>query len=171
MMQVYLGLGSNIERESNITRGLDALQALLGPLDVSPVFESEAVGIVSAPFLNLVVGARTELSLQALDAALKTIESASGRYAPDRQGLTLDIDILLYGDWHGCHAGLTLPRPELRKNAFVLWPLAELAPQLCLPDSGDTAHSAWQAYASTQTLAPVPFAWHGQALTPPALLS
>ena len=170
-VDVSLGLGSNVEREVNLTRGLEALSALLGDLQLSPVFESDAVGITSGPFYNLVVGAQTSLGLAELDAALKTIESASGRYAADRQGLTLDIDILLYGELHGSHAGLTLPRPELRKNAFVLWPLAELAPTLCLPDSGESVAALWQAYPHSQRLQPVAFSWREQALTPQHLLA
>ncbi len=65
------------------------------------MFESQPVGIKSGPFFNLVVSAYTDLPLMELDRRLKFIEADNGRYAPDRQGLPLDIDVLLYGDLVG----------------------------------------------------------------------
>ena len=63
------------------------------------------------------------------DLGYGIIEADNGRYAPGRKGLPLDIDVLLYGDRVGNFDGLVLPRPEVLKNAFVLWPLALLAPE------------------------------------------
>ncbi len=110
MTRVYLGLGSNIQREQHLGMALDELAMLLTDMQCSPVFESEAVGIRSAPFFNLVVAGNTDLDPTALSQRLKAIETRSGRYAPDRQGLPLDIDILLHGDLTGEFEGLTLPR-------------------------------------------------------------
>ena len=81
MTAIFLGIGSNTERDLHLARGLDALQQLVGPLDLSPVFESEAVGVLGRRFYNMVVGAHTHLSLQDLNAALKAIEAACGRGA------------------------------------------------------------------------------------------
>jgi 2-amino-4-hydroxy-6-hydroxymethyldihydropteridine diphosphokinase len=129
MTAIFLGIGSNTERDLHLVRGLDALQQLVGPLDLSPVFESEAVGVLGRRFYNMVVGAHTPLSLQDLNTALKAIEAACGRRdSPSPGRITLDIDILSFGDLVGVHAGQTLPRPEVVRNAFVLWPLAVLAP-------------------------------------------
>ncbi|MGE9115853.1 2-amino-4-hydroxy-6-hydroxymethyldihydropteridine diphosphokinase, partial [Escherichia coli] len=72
----------------------------------SAVFESQPVGIKSGPFFNLVVSACTDLPLMELDRRLKFIEADNGRYAPDRKGLPLDIDVLLYGDLVGNFDGL-----------------------------------------------------------------
>lgn len=132
LIPVYLGLGSNVERERHLHAGLDALAAFLHDLRCSPVFESEPVGIKSGPFFNLVVSARTDLPLAELSLRLKHIEADNGRYAPERKGLPLDIDVLFYGDLVGDFDGLVLPRAEVLKNAFVLWPLSELAPNLSI---------------------------------------
>nr|WP_178121626.1 2-amino-4-hydroxy-6-hydroxymethyldihydropteridine diphosphokinase [Pseudomonas sp. MS15a(2019)] len=167
-----MGLGSNIQREQHLGMALDELATLLTDLQCSPVFESEAVGIRSAPFFNLVVAGDTELDPATLSQRLKAIETRSGRYAPDRQGLPLDIDILLYGDLSGEFDGLTLPRAEILRNAFVLWPLALLAGERRHPDNGRSFDELWQEMRdqTTQVLRPVSFSWKGMALTPAALL-
>lgn len=170
MSLVYLGLGSNVEREAHIRAGLDALAQLLEDMRCSPVFESRAVGIRSGPFYNLVVCGRTELPLAALDRRLKCIEADNGRYASGRSGLPLDIDVLLYDDRVGNFDGLLLPRPEILRNAFVLWPLALLAADLRHPGEGLSMGELWARAAIDQQLAPVPFNWRGVELTPPSLL-
>ncbi|MCO5785679.1 2-amino-4-hydroxy-6-hydroxymethyldihydropteridine diphosphokinase [Pseudomonas sp. G11-1] len=171
MTVIYLGLGSNTDREHHLRRGLDALEQLLGPLELSPVFESDAVGILGTRFYNLVVGAQCQLDLVDLNAALKAIEAACGRREQTSPGrITLDIDILLYGELAGRHDGVLLPRPETRRNAFVLWPLALLAPAVVLPGSDTTIATLWSEWRGEQKVWPVAFEWHGQTLTPAWLL-
>ncbi len=170
LTQVYLGLGSNIERELHLRAGLDALASFLIDMHCSAVFESQPVGIKSGPFFNLVVSAYTDLSLMELDRRLKFIEADNGRYAPDRKGLPLDIDVLLYGDLVGNFDGLILPRAEILKNAFVLWPLSMMAPDRVHPEVGKTLAELWRDARIDQVLAPVGFEWRGQQLTPSALL-
>ncbi|AMN77558.1 MULTISPECIES: 2-amino-4-hydroxy-6-hydroxymethyldihydropteridine diphosphokinase [Pseudomonas fluorescens group] len=170
LTQVYLGLGSNIERESHLRAGLDALASFLTDLRCSAVFESQPVGIKSGPFFNLVVSAHTDLPLMELDRRLKFIEADNGRYAPDRKGLPLDIDVLLYGDLVGNFDGLILPRAEILKNAFVLWPLSLMAPERVHPEVGKTLAELWRDAQIDQVLAPVGFEWKGQQLTPGTLL-
>ncbi|MBL4835593.1 MAG: 2-amino-4-hydroxy-6-hydroxymethyldihydropteridine diphosphokinase [Pseudomonas sp.] len=171
MTAIFLGIGSNSDRDLHLVRGLDALQQLLGPLDLSPVFESEAVGVLGRRFYNMVIGADTHLPLADLNAALKAIEAACGRRdSPSPGRITLDIDILGYGELVGVHAGQTLPRPEVVRNAFVLWPLAVLAPHARLPGSDQSYAELWAAWQGDQQLWPVPFVWKGQALTSMALL-
>ena len=170
MTRVYLGLGSNIAREQHLCAGLDALQTLLGELSCSPVFESHAVGIKSGHFYNMAVTATTDLPLHELDQRLKMIEADNGRYAPDRKGLPLDIDVLLYGDLVGDFNGLHLPRAEILRNAFVLWPLSILAPGRVHPLAGQSFAQLWQEARIEQSLWPVAFTWRGRALTPQALL-
>ncbi|WP_339469798.1 2-amino-4-hydroxy-6-hydroxymethyldihydropteridine diphosphokinase [Pseudomonas sp. EL_65y_Pfl1_R83] len=170
LTQVYLGLGSNIERESHLRAGLDALASFLTDVRCSPVFESQPVGIKSGPFFNLVVSAYTDLPLIELDRRLKFIEADNGRYAPDRKGLPLDIDVLLYGELVGNFDGLVLPRAEILKNAFVLWPLSLMAPERVHPEVGKTLAELWRNAQIDQVLAPVGFEWQGQQLTPDALL-
>lgn len=170
LTQVFLGLGSNVEREAHLCAGLDALTTLLGPLECSPVFESLPVGIKSGRFFNLVVSAYTDLPLAELDRRLKCIEADNGRYAPGRKGLPLDIDVLLYGQQVGNFDGLILPREEILKNAFVLWPLALHAPQILHPGVQRSFAELWQTAQISQQLWPVAFVWRAQQLTPPALL-
>ncbi|QDH67950.1 MULTISPECIES: 2-amino-4-hydroxy-6-hydroxymethyldihydropteridine diphosphokinase [Pseudomonas] len=170
LTQVYLGLGSNIEREPHLRAGLDALASFLTDMRCSAVFESQPVGIKSGPFFNLVVSAYTDLSLMELDRRLKSIEADNGRYAPDRKGLPLDIDVLLYGELVGDFDGLILPRAEILKNAFVLWPLSMMAPDRVHPEAGKTMAALWRDARIDQVLAPVGFEWQGQQLTPDSLL-
>lgn len=167
--RIYLGLGSNIDRERHLCAGLDALASCLVDMQCSAVFESQPVGIKSGPFFNLVVTALTDLPLTELDRRLKFIEADNGRYAPDRKGLPLDIDVLLYGDLVGNFDGLVLPRAEILKNAFVLWPLALIAPELVHPGAGMSLDQLWRESKIDQVLAPVPFEWRGQHLTPATL--
>ncbi|OLS64502.1 2-amino-4-hydroxy-6-hydroxymethyldihydropteridine diphosphokinase [Pseudomonas putida] len=165
LTRVYLGLGSNVERERHLTAGLDALAGFLQQMECSPVFESQAVGIKSGPFFNLVVTGLTDLPLIELDRRLKFIEADNGRYAPERKGLPLDIDVLMYGDLHGNFDGLVLPRAEILKNAFVLWPLSLIAPQLLHPGVGKRMAQLWDEAQIDQVLAAVPFLWHERQLT------
>ena len=166
MTRIYISLGSNIEREHHIRAGLDALHAEFGELTVSRVFESEAVGFAGRPFYNLVVGADTDLPLATLCQRLRAMEFAHGR-EPDAKKFaprTLDLDLLLYGDLV-CDVPVALPRGEILTNAFVLWPLAELAPSLRHPVDGRTLDELWQGYdKASQRLSPIPCHWEAREL-------
>jgi 2-amino-4-hydroxy-6-hydroxymethyldihydropteridine diphosphokinase len=166
---VLLGLGSNVEREVHLRAGLEALAGLLSEMRCSPVFESQAVGIKSGPFFNLVVAGYSDLPLGELDRRLKFIEADNGRYAPGRKGLPLDIDVLLYGDLVGNFDGLILPRAEILKNAFVLWPLSLLVPERLHPGEQRSFAELWAAAQIEQQLWPVAFSWRDEPLTPSAL--
>lgn len=170
LTRIFLGLGSNIERERHLCAGLDALAEFLTDMTLSPVFESHPVGIKSGPFFNLVASALTDLPLTELDRRLKFIEADNGRYAPDRKGLPLDIDVLLYGEQVGNFDGLILPRAEILKNAFVLWPLSLIAPQRLHPEVGVSFAGLWAEAKIDQKLWPVAFEWRGEQLTPAILL-
>ncbi|MDY7562185.1 2-amino-4-hydroxy-6-hydroxymethyldihydropteridine diphosphokinase [Pseudomonas sp. 10B1] len=165
LTQIFLGLGSNIEREKNLHAGLEALDGFLLGVTCSSVFESQPVGIKSGPFFNLVVTAYTDLSLIELDRRLKLIEADNGRYAPERKGLPLDIDVLLFGEQVGNFDGLILPRAEILKNAFVLWPLSLIAPGRLHPGVNKTFDVLWRESRIDQVLAPVSFEWRGRQLT------
>ena len=170
LIDVYLGLGSNIERETHLCAGLDALLELFGSLECSPVFESEPVGIRSDCFLNMVVRVQTSMPLAEMIQQLKHIEALNGRYALPRKGLSLDIDVLLYGQQTGECDGISLPRAEILTNAFVLWPLALLAGEVQHPAAQRSFTELWQQAQINQRLWPVAFVWRGQQLTPAGLL-
>jgi 2-amino-4-hydroxy-6-hydroxymethyldihydropteridine diphosphokinase len=139
-------------------------------MQCSAVFESQPVGIKSGPFFNLVVVANTDLPLAELSRRLKLIEADNGRYAQDRKGLPLDIDVLFYGDLVGNFDGLILPRAEILKNAFVLWPLSLIAPDKLHPIVGITLSQMWADAQIDQVLAPAAFEWRGEPLTPKEML-
>jgi len=160
MAQVYLSLGSNIERESYIRAALDALEAHFGKVSVSSVYESEAVGFEGSHFYNLVVGLQTDLPVGVLNAQIKQIEDANGRRRdePRFSARTLDIDILTYDDLCGEIEGVQLPRDEIVKNAFVLWPLAEVAGEALHPVLKQPYAELWKQYdKASQKLWVVPF--------------
>ena len=146
MAEVFIGIGSSINRLRNIQSGLSFLKDTFGKLVISTVYESEAVGFTGGNFYNLVVGFNTTLAITELIAQLKSIELAHGRplktvkFAPR----TLDLDLLLYDQY--VDADLNLPRAEIIKNAFVLKPLAELAGQLKHPLLDETYQSLWDNY-------------------------
>ncbi|GAA0787983.1 2-amino-4-hydroxy-6-hydroxymethyldihydropteridine diphosphokinase [Marinobacterium sediminicola] len=167
MAQVYLSLGSNCERERYICAALDALADRFGELLISSVYESEAVGFDGDNFYNLVVGMETELDVATLSACLKGIEDDNGRdrSGPRFSGRTLDIDILTYGDLKQPEAGVQLPRDEILQNAFVLRPLAEVAPNGRHPVLEQSYAELWQQYDRQQKLWPIDFDWQGQRIS------
>lgn len=164
---VYISIGSNIDRERYVRAALDALVGWFGELDISPVYESEAVGFDGSPFLNLVVGVRTNLSVGELSRHFKQLEAENGRHpeAPKFSARTLDLDILTYGEAVGRMDGVELPRSEILKNAFVLRPLADLAPTVKHPVCRKGYLELWQAYSTGQKLWPVDFNWQGRIIS------
>ncbi|MGB1261955.1 MAG: 2-amino-4-hydroxy-6-hydroxymethyldihydropteridine diphosphokinase [Cognaticolwellia sp.] len=161
MAEIYISLGSNIDRQHYIEQGLDALTNVFGTLTLSSLFESEAVGFSGKAFYNMVVGVNTKLTLEQVAETLRNIEFAHGRspnakkYSPR----TLDLDLLLYDNVVAEHPA-QIPRDEITKNAFVLWPLVEIAGSLIHPIIGQSYGQMWQAYdKQQQQLKKVPLIW------------
>ena len=148
MARVYLSLGSNLEPKHYLNDALVELRERFGTLAVSPAYRSKSVGFDGADFVNLAVGLDTELSPEALNEWLHALEDRHGRRrdVPRFSDRTLDIDIVLYGDLVLQGDGhLDLPRKELR-HAFVLKPVADIAPELVHPVSGRTMAELWAAF-------------------------
>lgn len=168
MVWVTLGLSSNIDPENNIASGLDVLLMRFADLSLSSVFKSQANGYQGPDYLNMVVGINTELPLQELVLLLKKIEMKQGR-DPGATRLapkSLDIDVLTYGDKVGNFDGTRLPRPEIVEVAYVLWPLAQIAPKKKHPILKRTYGELWQAFAKQpQKISPVNFNWHGRVIS------
>lgn len=145
-MKCYVGLGSNLDEPLNqVHRAIEALRQhpAIHLLRRSPWYGSKAVGPGDQPdYVNGVIELETSLKPEALLTVLQGIEQAQGRVRELRWGArTLDLDILLYGDL--CHntPDLQIPHPRLAERAFVLAPLADLAPDLTLPAiSGKAPH-------------------------------
>ena len=158
MARVYLSLGSNVEPQRHLPAALDALRERFGALAVSPAYRTAAVGFDGPDFVNLAVGLDTDLSPQALDDWLHALEDRHGRRrdVPRFADRTLDLDIVFYdrqvvdGPGH-----LQIPRDELR-HAFVLRPIADIAPHYVHPVSGRTMAELWAACldASPMTVEP-----------------
>jgi 2-amino-4-hydroxy-6-hydroxymethyldihydropteridine diphosphokinase len=163
MARIYISIGSNINRHYHIQQAVKALIQHFGALQLSSVYESEAVGFSGNAFYNLVASAETNLSVADVVSIFKQIEDNCGRDrdAAKFSGRTLDIDLLTY-DAVICQHPVQLPRAEITENAFVLWPLAELAPQVIHPLSKQSYASLWQQYTKQQKLWPVPFDWSAQ---------
>lgn len=161
MAKIYISIGSNIEKEINIIKGLDALYHEFGELSLSPLFESESIGFDGPVFFNMVVGANTELPLESLAKTLRQIEYDHGRdfNAVKNSPRTLDLDLLLYDDVI-TDTPVQIPRDEITKNAFVLWPLAELIPDAVHPQLSNSYSHLWQVFdKTTQQLRKVPLNW------------
>ncbi|HVN41732.1 MAG TPA: 2-amino-4-hydroxy-6-hydroxymethyldihydropteridine diphosphokinase [Steroidobacteraceae bacterium] len=138
----YVGLGSNLDDPVlQVERGFEALAGLPECRFVmrSPSYRSAPLGPVEQPdFVNAVAGLLTRLAPPALLAELKALESRLGRASPAvRWGpRRIDLDLLLHGDSVCTGADLTLPHPGLAERAFVLVPLADIAPEIYVPGLG-----------------------------------
>ncbi len=158
---VYLSLGSNIDREHNIRAGIRALRKQFSKLELSPVYESEAVGFEGDSFFNLIARIETKLSLSDLSASLKNLENELGRDRTAQRfaSRTMDIDIVLFDELVGCYAEIELPRPELFYNAFVLKPMADIRPHEIEPKTGKSFAELNEQLATDQRLWQVPFSF------------
>jgi 2-amino-4-hydroxy-6-hydroxymethyldihydropteridine diphosphokinase len=137
----FIGLGSNLaDSMVQVRQAFTELEAIPGTRVTarSSLYRTSPVGYLQQPeFINAVASVQTRLEPQALLAALLAIEDRHGR----RRGMrnaprTLDLDLLLYGDEVLEQDGLTLPHPRLHERAFVLAPLAEIAPGAMVPGHG-----------------------------------
>lgn len=155
MAIAYIGLGANLgDRLVMLRRALDALAEHTTILAASSVYETLPQGYADQPdFLNAVVQVETLLSARDLLGLTQSIEERLGRARRERWGPRLiDLDILWY-DGCVCHdADLVLPHPRMHQRAFVLVPLAEIAPGLVLPGSGKTASALARTLSATQRI-------------------
>jgi GTP cyclohydrolase-4 len=136
LVTVYLGIGSNMgDRKENIEKAIDYLSQKIRVTEKSSVYDTEPVGIREQPrFLNMVCQVKTMLKAADLLVLAKAIERKLGRMPGKRNSpRPLDIDILFYGDEVINTPELRIPHPRLTHRAFVLVPLAEIAPTLVHP--------------------------------------
>lgn len=147
-IKVYVSAGSNIDPVRHLRDGCHRLGQQVGPLEFSPVYRTAAVGFEGKDFLNLVFAYTTSDPVEAVVARLTAVESAAGRArgAERFASRTLDLDLLIYGDLVVDQPGLTLPRNGILDYAFVLAPLAELAPDLVHPVARVTMRELWAAF-------------------------
>ena len=158
MAKVYLSLGSNIDPENHLRRGIHELGERYGELMLSDVYQSAAVGFDGDDFLNLVVALETDEPPQQINAEIEAIHELAGRRRGEEKfsSRPLDIDLLLYDDLVIDEPALRLPRSDILEYSFVLRPLAELAPYLRHPCTGRTLAEHWREFdQESQPLTPV----------------
>jgi 2-amino-4-hydroxy-6-hydroxymethyldihydropteridine diphosphokinase len=148
MPEVFVAAGSNVRPRANLRRALAMLERDFPGLRSSRAYANPAVGFSGDDFVNLVAGFATERPPADVVATLKDVERSLGREpgSPKWGPRTLDLDLLLYGDLVGLHGGVRLPHRDLAARAWVLGPLAELAPDLRHPVTGETIGVLWRRF-------------------------
>ncbi len=165
---VYVGIGSNIEQEKYIRLAVQCLKESFGEhcnLLLSPVYKTQAVGFDGDDFFNLVASFSTDLSPVDVEKALKKIEHENGRRRDQEKfsARTLDIDLLLYDQEIIDSHGISVPRDEIEKYAFVLSPLADLNPELIHPQTKQTVLEMWEELSQSThagALEKIDFIWN-----------
>ncbi|MCY4362583.1 MAG: 2-amino-4-hydroxy-6-hydroxymethyldihydropteridine diphosphokinase [Gammaproteobacteria bacterium] len=158
MARIFIGVGSNSDREKHIRSGVRALGEAFHNLRISTIYENEAVGFSGDNFYNFVVGCDAGLEVEEVVSRLHRIEDEHGRdrSQPRFSSRTLDLDLLLYDDLVIDTGSLHLPRPDINEYAYVLCPLAEIAPELRHPVSRKTYATLWSEFdRAGQDLRPV----------------
>jgi 2-amino-4-hydroxy-6-hydroxymethyldihydropteridine diphosphokinase len=147
----FISIGSNIDREQHIRQGLIDLQQLFGTLSISSVYESDPVGFTGDAFYNLVVGFHSDNDAHTVAAQLRQLEFAHGRSLDSKKfsARNLDLDLLLFGDTIIQDSHVKIPRDDIEIYAFVLQPLAEIAPSLLHPVLKKSYAQMWQDMPKT----------------------
>ena len=139
-VMVYLDIGSNINREENIQSCVNQLSKDFPDIIFSKAYESDSLGFEGDPFINITAGFETDLSYPDLKFYLKNIENKHARKRSRNNKFisrTLDVDVVLYGK-HVLQPEYDVPRSEILKFPFVLFPLAEIAPEVMHPQQKKT---------------------------------
>jgi 2-amino-4-hydroxy-6-hydroxymethyldihydropteridine diphosphokinase len=133
--KIFVGIGSNIDREKNIKSCITILKDIYGDILISPVYETEAMGFNGPNFYNLVSCFETKESVYDLKSVLNEIENSHGRHASETKfsSRTLDIDILYYDNLILSDDKIQIPRKEICEYDFVLKPLVDLVPDFIHP--------------------------------------
>tara|TARA_X000000368_G_scaffold384768_1_gene343596 strand:+ start:1 stop:492 length:492 start_codon:yes stop_codon:yes gene_type:complete len=133
--RIFVGIGSNIDREKNIKSCVSILKDVYGDMRISPVYETESMGFDGPNFYNLVSCFETDQSVYELKNTLNDIENDHGRHFNETKfsSRTLDIDILYYDDLVLLDDKIQIPRKEISEYDFVLKPLVDLVPNFIHP--------------------------------------
>ena len=148
MAVVFLGIGSNESPEKNLRLAVNELRSRYGEVVLSSVYRSAAVGFDGDDFLNLVVRLNSGASPLSICNEIELIHNIAGRErGSDKwEARTLDIDLLLYNDLVRDERPVRVPRGDVLQYSFVLWPLAEIAPDYVHPVTGKTLLQHWQEF-------------------------
>ena len=148
MVRVYLAVASNFQAETNIAVAINKLQVKFGDLLISTTYQNQAVDTPADQYLNLVVSFKTVLSATALIAELKAVEDAQSRLRGQNNSnqVSIDLDLILYGDFAGSVGHRTVPSPDILVQSFILAPLSEIAADKLDRISGQNYASLWKAF-------------------------
>ena len=145
-IQVYVGIGSNIDKVKNIRGCLSYLKDFFGEIKISPIYKSKAIGMEGNDFYNLVVRFKTNLGIKAIESKLREIEYHFGRKRDQlpHTPRTLDIDLLLFGNL--ISEKHNIPRGDITNYSFVLKPLYDIEPDLIHPTAGEKVSILWKKF-------------------------
>lgn len=147
----FISIGSNIDKEIHIPSSLVALKKQFGSIITSSLYETAAVGFEGDDFHNLIVQFESSMEAKPVAKLLRQIEIDHGRTRDSRKyaARTLDLDLILFGDQVINDGRLQIPRDEIEKYAFVLEPLAEIAPDFIHPVSKKSYKQLWNEFDKT----------------------
>lgn len=157
MTRIYLALGANLgDRMANLEQAIAMLAPAVSVLERSPVYDTDPKYVTDQPrFLNMVLAGETDLDAPSLLAFLKDIEARLGRKPGERFGpRPIDLDIVFFGGESIDLPDLTVPHPRLAERAFVLRPLADIAPSVTDPGTGITVAEMLDALGDDGGLVP-----------------
>lgn len=166
MPMIVIGVGSNVHHKKNIKQALDNLQLEFGKLLVSPVYKSaprhtQAISDASADvednyYFNLVVSFESQLSVEKIKRCLRAIEQKQMRER-NTNIVSIDLDLLLYGNWVGQLDGGNIPHGDIELCEYVLRPLADLHPSNSHPVNGHSYITLWERFKPRLMLTPIVF--------------
>ena len=147
----YISVGSNIDKDKHIPASLEALDLHFGNLNISSIYETAPIGFIGDTFYNLIVGFNSQLNVKEVAKILRKIELDNGRTRDSQKfsSRTLDLDLILYDALIINDGRLQIPRDEIERYAFVLEPLAEIAPNLKHPISSLSYADLWKKFDKT----------------------
>ncbi len=147
-VEVYISAGSNVDPAHHLRFACRELIHRFGPIETSSVYQNPPVGFAGDDFLNFVLRFRSREPAEAILAEIERLHAIAGRVRGPRPYTPLDLDLLLYGDAVRSGA-VRVPREDILRYGFVLAPLAELAPALRHPATGQTMSDLWAAFDKT----------------------
>lgn len=155
MSDVFVAIGSNLEPEMHLRSAARALRERFLTVRFSGCYRNPAFGFQGDDFLNAVASFGTTLPIESLLRELRAIEAECGRKPADPKWgpRAIDLDLLLFGQLIGRGQGYTVPRPDLVRRAYMLGPLAELAPNYYYPPAGPTVRELWERLRATDIAA------------------
>ena len=164
MSRVFVGIGSNINKEDNLRSCLNTLSGLFRNIRKSSVYQSAAVGFEGDDFYNMVVSLETTLTPEYVNKVFFEIEKRHGRKRSKNQFVAreLDLDQLLYDDLIINKNGLCLPHKDLARHAFALKPMQEIAGDLIHPKIGIRFSELWQHFEQKTPIRRISFSWHSE---------